>query len=381
MGRPWTGHSAWSAVDKASDIAGRDIARLLLEADEDELRQTRNAQLAIVVMGLVVSTALREQGLSPAWCAGHSVGEYAALISGGVLPFEDGIRLVAERADAMQAADERHPGTMALVVGCDQDSVESACARVDGDVWVSNYNAPDLTVIAGSRDKVAAAGEIALGLGASKVVPLSVGGAYHTPYMGPARNRLQRALAAASLGQAEVPVVANVDGYPHTDGAEWRELLLSQLCSPVRWEQGIRRGVSLWPQSLFLELGLVGGYRLVRHNVAQARSILVASPDDIDVVQAFLAAGPSAVDAVSRIGETLHTSDRLVISPGVGAFIPTPPSQGVTAEGEVVMEGTVLGMVGDEQVHSPFSGWLMSMLASPGERVRKGQPLAWLRLL
>src|SRR4051794_16637849 len=142
MGAPWVEHPSWELVDDASDVAGRDVAHLLLEADADELKTPRNAQLATLVASLLALDAVERVGLAPSVCAGHSLGEYTALVATGALSFEDGIRIVTERGDAMQAASEEHPGTMAAVLGLEDDDVDAACRRADGEVWVANYNAP-----------------------------------------------------------------------------------------------------------------------------------------------------------------------------------------------------------------------------------------------
>ena len=197
MGRPWANHESWELVDEASEVAERDVARLLLDADADELRDTRNAQLTTFVSSLMVLDAAERLGIEPAVCGGHSLGEYSALTAAGALSFADGVRLVVERADAMHQAGLDNPGTMAAVLGIDDDEVEVACRRADADVWVANFNAPGQVVIAGSVEGVAAATIHAKELGAKRVMPLQVSGAFHTPFMAPARDRLRKAIAEA----------------------------------------------------------------------------------------------------------------------------------------------------------------------------------------
>src|SRR5215213_7437282 len=172
MGAPWIDHESWELVAEASQIAGRDIAHLLLEADADELRQTRNAQLTTFVLSLVVLDAVERLGVAPSAAAGHSLGEYTALTATGALSFADGVRIVAARGDAMQVAAEDNPGTMAAILGLDDDDCDAACRRADGDVWVANFNAPGQVVIAGSFEGVAAAGAVAKEMGAKKVMQL-----------------------------------------------------------------------------------------------------------------------------------------------------------------------------------------------------------------
>src|SRR4029077_2586551 len=237
MGRPWVDHESWELVDEASEIAERDVGRLLLDADADELRDTRHAQLTTFVSSLMVLDAAERLGLEPSFCAGHSLGEYTALTATGALGFDEGVRLVCERADAMHQAGIENPGTMAAVLGLDDDQVEVACRRADSDVWVANFNAPGQVVIAGSVEGVAGATRYAKELGAKKVMPLPVSGAFHTPFMAPARDRLRKAIADANPRDTEVPVVSNVDALSHHNGDDWASLLSAQLCSPVRWRQ------------------------------------------------------------------------------------------------------------------------------------------------
>ena len=184
MGAAWQDHPSWELVAEASEASERDVAHLLLEADAEELRQTRNSQLATYVLSMIVLDAVERSGIEAAFHAGHSLGEYSALTAAGVLNFSSGVRLVTERGNAMQAAAEEPPGTMAAVLGLDDDKVDAACRRVDGDVWVANYNAPGQVVIAGNAESIAEAGAIAKDeMGAKRVMPIKVGGAFHTPYI------------------------------------------------------------------------------------------------------------------------------------------------------------------------------------------------------
>ena len=164
------------------------------------------------------------------------------------------MRLVIERADAMHDAGAERPGTMAAVLGLDDDQVDVACRRADADVWVANYNAPGQVVIAGSHEGVAAASVHAKELGAKKVMALPVSGAFHTPFMTAARDRLRAAIADADPRDTEVPVVSNVDALPHHEGKEWASLLSAQLSSPVRWKQGLLELADLGVTE-FVELG------------------------------------------------------------------------------------------------------------------------------
>ncbi|HEY1279323.1 MAG TPA: ACP S-malonyltransferase, partial [Acidimicrobiales bacterium] len=294
MGRPWLGHESWELVTEASEIVDRDLGRVLLDAEPEELRDTRNAQLTTFVSSLMVVDAIERLGIEPAYCAGHSLGEYTALVATGALSFEEGVRLVAERADAMHDAGIENPGTMAAVLGLDDDKVEIACRLADDEVWVANYNAPGQVVIAGSDTGVLQAGEHAKKLGAKRVMGLSVAGAFHTPYMTPARDRLRKAIAEAAPRDTEVPVVSNVDALPHDEGAEWSSLLSAQLSSPVRWkhclltldEAGVTDFVELGPG------GVLTG--MVKRTVDGARAVSVAVPDDLDRLLELVSAGQAA---------------------------------------------------------------------------------------
>src|SRR6202050_279430 len=179
MGEPWVDHPSWEVVEEASAAADRDLAHLLLHAPIEELTQTDNAQLATTALSLLVLDAVERIGLTPAACAGHSLGEYTALVASGALTFEDGIRLVVARGDAMARAGDEAPGTRAAILGISDDDAEAACQRAEGDVWVANYNAPGQVVIAGTVEAVAVAGNLAKELGAKKVMAIPFSGAFH----------------------------------------------------------------------------------------------------------------------------------------------------------------------------------------------------------
>jgi [acyl-carrier-protein] S-malonyltransferase len=380
MGRPWREHASWELVAEASEIAGtldgRDVGRLLLDADADELKDTRNAQLTTFVSSLMVLDAVERLGIEPSFCAGHSLGEYTALTATGALEFGDGVRLVAARADAMHDAGIAHPGTMAAVLGLDDDQVDVACRRADSDVWVANYNAPGQVVIAGSPDGVAAASGHAKELGAKKVMPLPVSGAFHTPFMIGARDRLRSAIADAAPRDAEIAVVSNVDALPHRDGGEWASLLSAQLSSPVRWKQSLLELVDLGVTQ-FVELGPGGVLTgMAKRTATDARTISVATPEDLDKLIEFLRIDlPTATSGVE--GEHLFASERVVVSPAAGVFTRSPE----VGDGAAIEVGTVLGLVGDREVVSPFDGVLQSYIAVDTERLTARQPVAWLRTI
>lgn len=376
MGRPWVDHESWELVGEASEVAGRDVARLLLDADADELKDTRNAQLTTFVSSLMVLDAVERIGIEPSICAGHSLGEYTALTATGALSFDDGVRLVCERAAAMHDAGLASPGTMSAVLGLDDDDVEVACRRADADVWVANFNAPGQVVIAGSPAGVTAAAAVAKELGAKKVMPLPVSGAFHTPYMMPARDRLRRAIADAQPRDTEVPVVSNVDAQPHDHGADWASLLSAQLSSPVRWKQSLVTLGELGASG-FAELGPGGVLTgMAKRTLADARTISVSTPEDLDKLLEWVDTG-SAPLAAQHEGEHLFASERLVVSPAAGVFTPT----GSLSPGATIAVGELLGTVGAVEVRSPFAGVLQSYIAVDGERLTSRQPVAWLRCL
>ncbi len=374
MGRPWMGHESWELVDEASEVAGRDIGRLLVDADADELRDTRNAQLTTYVSSLMVLDAVERLGIDASFCAGHSLGEYTALTATGALSFEDGVRLVCERAAAMHDAGQANPGTMAAVLGLDDDQVEVACRRADDDVWVANFNAPGQVVIAGAPGAVGAASAVAKELGAKKVMALQVAGAFHTPYMTPARDRLRAAIGEAALRDSEVPVVANVDALAHDQGSDWASLLSAQLSSPVRWKQ-VLLTLSESGVTSFAELGPGGVLTgMAKRSVEGARTISVATPEDLDKLIEWVGS-TSPVGAAQLEGEHLFAVERLVVSPAAGVFWPVNG----THPGDPIEVGHLLGHVADREVRSPFEGVLQSYIAVEGERVTARQPIAWLR--
>ena len=374
MGRPWQGHDSWELIEEASDVAGRDVAALLLDADAEELRDTRNAQLTTFVSSLMVLDAVERLGIEPSFCAGHSLGEYTALVATGALSFDDGVRLVVERADAMHEAGLAAPGTMAAVLGLDDDDVEIACRRADSDVWVANFNAPGQIVIAGSPEGVAKASEIAKELGAKRVMPLQVSGAFHTPFMTAARDRLRVAITAASPRDTEVPVVSNVDALLHATGNEWSSLLSAQLSNPVRWKHCL---LTLAAEGVtgFVELGPGGVLTgMAKRTVENSRTISVATPDELDKLIEWVDAS-APITAGQIEGEHLFAIERLVVSPAAGVFTPI----GDVTNGMLIEVGRVLGHVGEHEVRSPFAGVVQSYIAVEGERVTSRQPIAWLR--
>ncbi|WP_201301346.1 ACP S-malonyltransferase [Nocardiopsis sp. FR6] len=304
MGAPWERTPAWRLVERASLVSGRDVAGLLLHADADTLRRTDNAQLATFVLSSVVHAEVREALPVPApvAVAGHSLGEYSALVASGALSFDDGVRLVVARGEAMREACAAAPGTMGVVLGLDARTVLdlTASLRRDGArVWVANLNSALQSVVSGTPEGVARCARAALDEGATRVVDIPVGGAFHSPLMASAEERLRRALDGVALRPATVPVVANVDAEPHTDPGRWPGLVLDQLTSPVRWLDGVRTLTGRLGADLLVELGpgrvLTGFTRRISPGTGRAS---VAVPDDVPALA-------SAVGAAREDGATV----------------------------------------------------------------------------
>ncbi|CAL9400316.1 Malonyl CoA-acyl carrier protein transacylase [Streptomyces sp. enrichment culture] len=244
MGEPWRDTAAWSLAGEVSRHCGEDVEELLLRTPADVLRRTDLAQLSVFTVALMAhAEAARCGALEGAVaCAGHSLGEYAALTAAGVLTLPDAVALVRDRGQAMLDAERLRPGTMGVLVGAGLPQAEALAAevRAEGlDVWVANANAPGQTGLSGSEDGIARAADRAPGVGA-KLIRLSVGGAFHSPFMAPAAERLARTLRDVRFAPGHLPVVANVDAQPYTGGGHWPDLAVRQMVSPVRWEESVR---------------------------------------------------------------------------------------------------------------------------------------------
>lgn len=374
MGQPWVDHPSWELVADASQIADRDIEKLLLDADAEELKLPRNTQLATFMLSMVVLDAVERVGIEPTVAAGHSLGEYTALAAVGALSLEDGVRIVTIRGEAMQDAADLRPGTMLAILGLDDDDADAACRRADGDAWVANYNAPGQIVIAGEPSALERASVAAKELGAKRVMALPVGGAFHTPFMAPARDRLREAIATAAIHELEIPVFANIDARSHQSAADWPALLSAQLVSPVRWRQTVQNMADAGVNTL-IELGpgnvLTG---LAKRIVPDVRALAISTPDDVDRLVEVLNGGAPRPLARAHEGEHLSMTVRMVVSPAAGIFTPLVDIVG----GSMVKVAGLLGHVGETEVRSGFAGTVNGMLAVSGERVTAGQPIAWL---
>ena len=399
MGASWTGHESFELVTHASEVVGLDVAALLLEADQETLTRTANAQLATFVTSLVVLDAAERLGLEPAACAGHSLGEYTALVATGALTYEDGLRLVWERGAAMQDAADQRAGTMMAVLGLDDDDVAAACQRSEGEAWVANYNAPGQVVIAGDPVALVEVAEIARSLGAKRVLAFPVGGAFHTPFMTPARDRLRKALATVTFHPAEPVVVANVDARPHPEPGDWPGLLSAQLCGPVRWRQSLATLHGAGART-FVELGPGGVLTgLVKRALPPdgVTAVSVATPADLEgLVERLAGAAAATGRETAHDNERFLMTERLIVAPATGRFRPEPAFAAATPQlptrrdrdgdtaaapaGQLqVAVGDRVGWAGEAEIRSAFAGSLEGLLVLPGERVVPGQPVAWLR--
>ena len=231
--------TAKALFNQANNVLGYDLSGTMFNGTEEDLRQTRITQPAIFCHS-VISYLAADTRPSPDAVAGHSLGEYSALVAAGALDFPVALRLVYERAEAMQAATEAEPGTMAAVLGLDDEMIENACAEIEEVVVAANYNSPGQLVISGSVAGVERASKILTDLGARRVVPLPVGGAFHSPLMEPARTRLAAAIEEAYFRPPGCEIYQNVDALPSSDPEAIKQKLIAQLTSPVRWTQTIQ---------------------------------------------------------------------------------------------------------------------------------------------
>ena len=239
---------------KANDILGFDITALMFEGTPEDLKQTKVTQPAVFLHSVISAKALGAD-FQPDMVAGHSLGEFSALTAAGALSFEDGLTLVSKRAKAMQKACEMQPSTMAAVLGLADEVVENVCAGITEEVVVAaNYNCPGQIVISGTHAGIALASEQLKAAGAKRVLPLAVGGAFHSPIMEPARQELAQAIEATPIVAPICPVYQNVDAKPYRDPALIKANLVAQLTSPVRWTQSVKNMIADGAEE-FVELG------------------------------------------------------------------------------------------------------------------------------
>ncbi len=243
---------AKALFEKANDILGFNITNIMFEGEVEDLKQTKVTQPAIFLHSVLLAKTLND--FAPDMVAGHSLGEFSALVANGTLTFEDGIKLVSQRAIAMQKACELEPSTMAAIVGLADDIVETVCAEIDDVVVPANYNCPGQLVISGSVAGIDKACELLTEKGAKRAIKLVVGGAFHSPFMEPAREELAAAIEATTFSTPTCPVYQNVNAQPVFDPAVIKENLIAQLTAPVKWTQIVENMIAEGATS-FTEIG------------------------------------------------------------------------------------------------------------------------------
>ncbi len=244
---------AKSLFEQANEILGFDITKIMFEVSDEELKQTNVTQPAIFIHSVIL--AKMSGDFKPDMVAGHSLGEFSALVAAGALTFEDGLKLVAKRAEAMQKACELEPSTMAAILALDDAVIENICAGIENEVVVAaNYNCPGQVVISGSISGITTACELMKTAGAKRALVLQVGGAFHSPLMEPAREELAAAINEAVINTPSCPIYQNVNALPSTDVNTIRENLITQLTSPVRWTQTVKNMVADGAE-VFIECG------------------------------------------------------------------------------------------------------------------------------
>lgn len=232
--------------EKANEILGFRITDIMFSGTDAELTQTKVTQPAVFLHSVISALCLGDE-FAPSMVAGHSLGEFSALVAAGALSFEDGLKLVYARATAMQKACEAAPGTMAAVIGLPDEKIEEVCKECStpGNIVVpANYNCPGQLVISGNVDAINQACEKLKAAGAKCALPLKVGGAFHSPLMQPAKEELQKAIEATEFSAPKCPVYQNVDGKPHTDASEIKANLIAQLTSSVRWTSSVQNMIA-----------------------------------------------------------------------------------------------------------------------------------------
>ena len=230
--------------EKANDILGFRITDIMFAGTDEELKQTKVTQPAVFLHSVIRALCLGDE-FQPDMVAGHSLGEFSALVAAGALSFEDGLRLVSKRALAMQEACEANPGTMAAILGLPDEKVVEILKTIEGGVVIAaNFNCPGQLVISGSIEGINEACELMKAAGAKRALPLKVGGAFHSPLMQPAKDELQAAIEATTFNAPKCPVYQNVDALPHTDPAEIQKNLIAQLTSSVRWTKSAQNMIA-----------------------------------------------------------------------------------------------------------------------------------------
>ncbi len=294
MGKAWAESHPESraAFEEASEALGIDVARLCWEGPEADLQLTANTQPAILTVSVAIHRALAARGVQADAAAGHSLGEYSAHVAAGTLTLADAVRLVRRRGTLMQEAVPVGVGAMAAILGLDPEQVAAAAREAAGDgvCAVANYNSPEQTVIAGSRDAVERAMTLARERGAKRALPLPVSAPFHCALMAPARAGLEPDLAATPFRAPSLPVVVNIDALPVTTGEAARDALIRQIDGPVRWVESVRYLAGELGVGRFVEVGpgnVLGG--LIRRIVPGAETVSLSEP-----------AGLAALERISR---------------------------------------------------------------------------------
>jgi [acyl-carrier-protein] S-malonyltransferase len=234
--------SAREMFNKANEILGFEITKVMFEGTDEELKQTNVTQPAIFLHSVILASTIED--FKPDMVAGHSLGEFSALVAAGALSFEDGLKLVSQRADAMQRACEINPSTMAAILNLADNVVEDICAGIDGVVVAANYNCPGQLVISGTIEAVTEACEQMKAAGAKRALILPVGGAFHSPLMEPAREELAAAIENTTFSTPKCPIYQNVNAQPSSDVEAIKANLIAQLTAPVRWTQSVQNMVA-----------------------------------------------------------------------------------------------------------------------------------------
>ena len=277
-------------AERADQILGFGLSKVMFDGPEDQLKETSVTQPALFVASAMALETLKKRGLAPSWTAGHSLGEYSALYAAGAIDFETGLRLVKERGRLMSEAGKEKPGAMAAVIGLDVAKLEAACreASTVGVCAPANYNSESQIVISGESAAVAKAMELATAAGASKVVPLNVSGAFHSPLMSAAAGRMNVFIEAAPFHNAAIPVITNVDATPTTAAPEFKKKLFQQIDHPVRWHESMKKLIELGAEA-FIEVG--SGRVLSTMAKKLDRKKIAAATDDAESIDKAFSGG------------------------------------------------------------------------------------------
>ena len=281
--------------EQANVLLGFDIARVSFEGPADALRQTANTQPAILVHSVAVASVLATHGILPGYVAGHSLGEYSALVVAEYLGFAEALRLVRMRSALMQRAGEEQPGTMAAIIGLPADRIDQICleaATAQEPVQAANFNSPEQIAIAGAIPAVHRAMELATAAGAKRAIPLEVSGAFHSVLMQSARDGLSAAIIDTPINSSQIPLIANVTAQPVTNTSEIRRLLIDQLTSPVRWAGSMEKLVNLGVET-FIEVGPGTVLKGLMRRIHKGTTVLNA--DSVESIDRIVSAVTEAV--------------------------------------------------------------------------------------